>query len=207
MRAPKRRNSLSVGVLRLERDLEVMARHRLVEGRGREAVERPLRRVVGVEEVDAGAGAVRRRLDVERRRRVALLVRLDGTHLHGGHRQPAEPAGRDGGRARDLVGGQRDHRGRLGGVVGRVDLERCPQGRDVCVPQLASDRRSSPPGWPRCAPDRSHGWHARPRPGWCTRGCGTRTPPRRRAASRCRRPAARTARSPRARRRSGPAPG
>ena len=81
-----------VGHLLLDRELEVMSGHGLVEGDARHDVERARRQVEPVHVVDAGALAVARRRPVEREGHVCLVEGLDESHLARGLRGAAEVA-------------------------------------------------------------------------------------------------------------------
>ncbi len=90
-REPAQRRA--VGHLLLDRDLEVVAGHRLVERDARHDVQRSGRQVVAVHVVDAGALAVTRGRPVERERHVGLVEGLDQSHLARRLGEPSEVAG------------------------------------------------------------------------------------------------------------------
>ena len=137
------------GQLHLDGELEVVARRRLVEGDGRDLVQRPLLRLVGVDVVLALRASRRSRLHVERRRRLALAVLLDRLDLAVGRWQPAEVVRRGGEGARRLLLGQLHDRLARIGVVGR-DRRPAPRFRRDDRDGRADGR--SRPSPPRCAP-------------------------------------------------------
>ena len=81
----------------------MVARRRLVVGRGGELAERPRRQVVGVDEVDARARAVDAGRVVVGERRVGLLVLLDRADVAADLREPAEVARGDRDRPLDVL--------------------------------------------------------------------------------------------------------
>ena len=87
----KRRKAGQVGQLLHDRELEVVAGDRLVEGERLGLVARPRLRRVGVDVELAGTAAVRRRVAVVGDGRVLLLVRRHDDHLAGSLRKATEP--------------------------------------------------------------------------------------------------------------------
>ena len=128
------------GQLLLDGDLEVVARHGLVEGRGGHAVKGPRGRVVGVDVVHALAAAVLAGRHVEGRRSLLLHVGLDGADLAAVARQAPEPARRLALGARDELLGHAPPaaagpRRWLSGLPSRSRRSVA----DILVPELARD--------------------------------------------------------------------
>ena len=170
-------------------------------------MERPALRLVGVHEVDAAAGSVRRRREVERRRCLRFLVRLDGTHLARRDGQAAEVARRDRIGGLDLAPRALDDLGAVSGVVGLVGVERLAHRGDVGVAELARNRGGLLADQLELFEARNRGSPGASPRAWSRRGSSSRTAPRHRAAPRCLRLSGQTRRSPRARRDGRPSAG
>ena len=180
---------VELGVLALERDLEVVARDGLVIRRGREARVDARRQIEGVDVVRARPGRVRRGREVVRERRVTLLVLLDRDDPALRDRESPEHPGCELVGALDVLGRARDE-GLAGRVPGSRGRPRGTLGRPRC-------RRRSPPvgrssvarsRWSRARPARSGGPPWRPGRGSSSAGSGCGTGRLRRAPTRCRSP-------------------